>query len=105
MNLCLLTLITPAAIEDVVVDWLLEQQGFTGFNSMAVNGYGLDEKNMTLSEKVTGKTYRVMFQMHMDDTLSKFILGKLKQDFPTTDIHYMITPLSHAGNLKQFVRE
>jgi len=105
MNLCLLTLIIPAAIEDVVVDWLLEQQGFTGFNSMMVNGYGLDEKNMTLPEKVTGKTYRIMFQMHMDDTLSEFILENLKQDFPTSDIHYMITPLSSAGNLKQFSKE
>jgi len=104
MTLCLLTIITPAAIEDVVVDWLLEQEGFTGFNSMAVNGYGLGEENMSLSEKVTGKTDRMMFQMHLDIKLSEIIMANLKRDFAVSDIHYMITPISDAGNLTSYTR-
>ncbi len=102
MKLCLVTIIIPAAIEDVIVDWLLEQDGFTGFSSMAVNGYGLGEENMSISEKVTGKTARIMFQMHMDIELSKIILKTLKSDFVTSDIHYVVTPLSEAGNLMSY---
>lgn len=97
--ICLLTIITPKTIEDVIVDWLLEQEGFTGFNQVAINGYGMDEEKMSLSEKVTGNTDRIMFQMHMPSPTADIILSNLKKDFGGSDIHYMISPVTEAGNL------
>ncbi len=98
----LITIITPKAIEDTIVDWLLEQEGFTGFNRIAVNGYGMTERNMTLRERVTGYTSRVMFQMHMPSTVADTVLSNLKKNFAGSDIHYMITPVTEAGNLASY---
>ncbi len=103
--ICLISIIIPKAIEDVIVDWLLEQDGFSGFNSMMVNGYGMDEQHMSLSERVTGNTDRIMFQMHMSSSVADVVLSELKKDFTGSDIHYMITPISEAGNLASYDNE
>ncbi|MBT6032277.1 MAG: DUF3240 family protein [Kordiimonadaceae bacterium] len=100
---CLVSIIISKNIEDVVADWLLEQEGLTGFNSIPVNGYGLGEKHMSISEKVTGRTARVMFQFHIEEMQAETILLNLKSDFPGSDIHYMVTPLKSAGNLSSFI--
>lgn len=100
--ICLLTIITPRAIEATIVDWLLEQEGFSGFNRIAVNGYGLTEKNMSLRERVTGNAERFMFQMHMPSKVVDTVLSNLKKDFAGSDIHYMINPVTKAGNLASY---
>lgn len=99
MNICMLSIIVPVAIEAVIIDWLLEQDDINGFNSLNLYGHGSDESTLSLSERVTGKSAKVMFQTHVSEVGSKQILGRLKKQFARTDIHYMIRPLIAAGNL------
>ena len=100
--LYLLTINVPVVIEEVVVDWLLEQEDINGFNSMATSGHGSNESNMVTSEKVTGRTRRVQFQTHLALATAEVLLKKLKHKFTTSDIHYMIAPLTQAGNLSTY---
>lgn len=102
MNLCMLTIIIPTTLEDVVIDWMLEQSDIAGFNSSSIYGHGSAETGMSVSERVTGKSKRVMFQTHVSESDAKNILARLKQEFARSDIHYMIRPLIAAGNLMSY---
>lgn len=105
MNLCMLTIIIPATLEDVVIDWMLEQSDIRGFNSSSLYGHGSDETKMSIAERVTGKSQRVMFQTHLTESVAKNILTRLKKEFASKDIHYMMRPLIDAGNLMSYQNE
>lgn len=103
MKLTMLTIIIPAALEEVLIDWLLEQDDIVGFNSLPIYGHGSSkESQMSMAERVTGKSARVMFQTHVELEGAKNILGRLKKQFASSDIHYMIRPLIDAGNLMSY---
>ena len=95
----LLSLITPPAIEGMVVDWLLEHNELSGFTSFEVDGHGSSVNSMSLSEQVRGRRREIMFQVYLDETLSKVIIEKLKADFSGTGIHYWIVPVVEQGRL------
>jgi len=99
MNLCMLSIIVPTAIEDVIIDWLMEQDDIDGFNSLNLYGHGSKESVMSMAERVTGKSAKVMYQTHTSESNAKNILGRLKSEFAASDIHYMIRPVIDAGNL------
>lgn len=98
----LLTINTPTIIEDVVIDWFLEQEEINEFSSMIIRGHGSAEENMSLPEKVTGKTKRVSFQFHLNELTVKTFLNKIKYKFAGSDIHYMITPIIETGDLSTY---
>ena len=102
MTLCMLSIIVPTAIEAVIIDWLLEQDDVSGFNSIVVHGHGSNESAMSISERVTGKSAKVMFQTHVGEAEARNILGRLKKQFARSDIHYMIRPMIDAGNLMSY---
>ncbi|HPF47533.1 MAG: DUF3240 family protein [Alphaproteobacteria bacterium] len=102
MKLCMLSLIVPDAIEDTIIDWLLEQDEIDGFNSLSLFGHGSHESVMSFSERVTGKASKKMFQSHVTEQQANDILARLKKDFANADIHYMIRPLIDAGNLSNY---
>ncbi len=102
MSLCLLTIISPLALEEVIVDWLLEHDNIKGFTSILVRGHGGQEENLSLSEQVTGRSDGVMFDTHIPLEYAHDILGNLKKDFAMSDIHYMIRPVIDAGNIRSY---
>ncbi len=98
-EICMLSIIVPVAIEEVMIDWLHEQEEITGFNSIEIFGHGTHEEQMSLYEKVTGKSRRIMYQSHLSEKNARIVLSRLQQDFAKNDIHFMIRPLIAAGNL------
>lgn len=102
MTLTMLSIIVPVAMEDSMIDWLLEQQEIDGFNSIPMHGHGSHEDGMSLAEKVTGKSRKIMFQTHVSEETARKMLTQLKKDFARADIHYMIRPLIDAGNLSSY---
>ncbi len=101
MTLCLLTIIVPVALEDSMIDWLLENPLAEGFTSFPVSGHGASEQRLSLAEKVSGRSRRIMFQIHLDRAAADRILQQLKKDYANTDMHFMLYPLLDAGHLEQ----
>ena len=101
MSLCLLSIIIPAALEDTFVDWLLDNPRSHGFTSFPVSGHGASESRMTLAEKVTARSRRLMFQIHLEQEAAEKLLGDIKSSFAGTDLHYMLSPLLEAGHLEK----
>jgi hypothetical protein len=95
----LLSLVIPPALSDLLVDWLLEQPEVGGFISLPVNGHGGEEHAMSAAEKVAGYSRGWMIQTHMPQKQACTLLGRLKNDFDGSDVHYWITPLIVGGHL------
>jgi hypothetical protein len=60
---CLLVLIAPPQLEESLVDFLLEHEGFSGFSLQRIDGSPAHGA-LTLSEQVTGRKRQVMFHVH-----------------------------------------
>lgn len=102
MNLITLTIITPIALEEVVVDWLLEHENTAGFNSMPTRGHGTNEDHMSLSERVSGRSNQIMFQINMSLDNVHIILKNLQDDFINSGLYYTIRPLIDAGDISSY---
>ena len=95
-DLCLLVLVAPPPLEEPLVDFLLEYEGFSGFSTYKADGspaHGI----LTLAEQVTGRKRQVMFQVHAGCTEVHELVAKLGETFHGVGLHDWITPLIDAG--------
>lgn len=99
MNECLLMIIVTPALEDSLVDWLLERDEIKEFSSMHIHGHGGHHGQLSLAEQVSGRQRKVMFHVHLAEAHLRPLLEKLRLDFNGTGLHYWITPLVETGYL------
>ena len=99
MSQHLLTIITLPSMQDVMIDWLLEQDSLSGFITTEIYGHGARHTGMSLLEQVTGRQKRTQFTAHAEESVIQSLLEKLKLDFAGSGLHYMVTPLVEAGEL------
>ena len=95
-ELCLLVLVAPPQLEEPLVDFLLEMEGFSGLSLQRIQGSPA-QATLTLSEQVTGRKKQVMFQVHAGTVEARQLVAKLGEDFRGSGLHYWIAPLIEAG--------
>ena len=95
----LLSLVVSPAIEDAMVDWLLERPEVSGFTSFPIHGHGASPRSMTLAEQVAGRRRQVLFQTHLPQAQAEALIPGLKQAFAGSGMHYWLLPLAAAGHL------
>jgi hypothetical protein len=93
----LLTLIAPPALEEPLVDWLLEFDSDLGFTSFPVYGHSSGHEGMTLAEQVSGRKRRVRFELHLSDAQWRPLADRLERDFRGTGIHWWVVPVTALG--------
>jgi hypothetical protein len=99
MSECLLVIIATPAIEESVVDWLLERKEISGFSSTRIDGHGSRHSELSLAEQVTGRQRKVMFHVHAECVALHILLDGLKQQFKGAGLHYWLMPLLEAGQI------
>ncbi|NJD07787.1 MAG: DUF3240 domain-containing protein [Methylococcaceae bacterium] len=95
----LLTLTIAPAIEENLVDWLLENQGQIGFSSFPVNGHSSHPEDLSLAEQVAGRQKQVRFQIHLDTERVSTLLSQLRRDFAGAGLHYWVSPVLDSGRI------
>jgi hypothetical protein len=79
----MLILMTSPALEEDMVDFLLDHPHVEGFTSLAAYGHG-QTAAMSVTEQVAGRRKRVQFQIIMDvgavDSLTQELAGRVGQD-------------------------
>ena len=95
----LLTLIAPVSLEEVLVDWLLENSPEGGFCSGPVNGHATGEQHLTLAEQVAGRKKQIRFEVHAGTDEIQAMIGRLRRDHAGASIHYWIVPVAGAGKI------
>ncbi|MAT65481.1 MAG: hypothetical protein CMN57_07525 [Gammaproteobacteria bacterium] len=96
----LLVLSATPALEEALIDWLLEHGEGTGFTTQPVSGHSSRHGHLSLAEQVSGRERRVQFQVHAGAERIQIMLQGLRRDFTGSDIHYWVTPLVLSGNLE-----
>lgn len=94
---CLLTIIATPAVQETLVDWLLEREELSGFSSQPIDGHGIRASDMSLAEQVAGRQRKVMFYVHTRCKVVRSVLDALKHDFNGAGLHYWLMPLLDAG--------
>ena len=98
-RLALLTVIAPVAIEEVLVDWLLENAPELGFCSGPINGHSERHGQLSLSEQVSGRQRQIRFEVAATEQEAAQLVERLRQDFGRADLVYWIMPLTAFGRL------
>jgi hypothetical protein len=93
---CLLVLIAPTPLEEPLVDFLLAEEGLSGFSLQKIEGSPAHGA-LTVAEQVTGRKKQVMFQVHTGCAEARRVVAKLGEDFRGAGLHYWIAPLVEAG--------
>lgn len=98
----LLILIVPPNLEEMLVDFLLQQTAVSGFTSSKVNGHGNvnatvngdASAELSMVEQVTGRQQRVQFMLHAGlDNLQNLVVT-LKTTFKSSDVHCILLPMA-----------
>lgn len=94
----LLVLSAPPALEEALIDWLLEHGEGAGFTTQPVSGHSSRHGHLSLAEQVSGRQRRVQFQVHATADRVRALLEGLQREFQGGDVHYWIAPLAAVGN-------
>lgn len=99
MSQCLLVLIVSPAMENTLVDWLLERDDIPGFTSVAVSGHGASASSLSAAEQVAGKQRQIMFQLHLQEDVATTLIEGISDAFGGSGVHYWMTPVLASGHL------
>ena len=96
---CCLTLIVPKALEENLVDLLLEHEALAdGFTASGVEGHGRNVVYQSSAEQVRGRAHQVKMQIIMRHADAQTLLHDIKQALPRANIVYYVTPLAEFGS-------
>lgn len=98
-SLYLVNIAASPAIEETLVDWLLQFDGSAGFSSYPADGHSSRAQGLTLAEQVAGRKRQLHFLVHLPETDLPVFLEKLKRDFAGAGLHYWVSPVVEAGRL------
>lgn len=93
------TLNAPPALEERLVDWLLERE-VPGFTRYAAHGHSSRPgQRLTIAEQVSGRRRRVEFRVELDAANVEHFLTELRAVIRNADVYYFVTPLLASGHL------
>ena len=95
MTMTLLVLNVNPALAEEMVDYLLVQEGVSGFTSYRVYGHG-SNRGLSMTEQVTGRQNRLQYEMLMDTADVPAVLDGLSENVGP-DIVYWQQPVSGIG--------
>jgi len=95
----LVVITAPPSLESPLVDWLLLQDGGTGFSSIPVHGHSTHHDHLSIAEQVSGRQRRLQFQVQIEGERLEGLLEALRSEFAGADLHYWVVPVLAGGHL------
>jgi len=95
----LLTLIAPTELEELLVDWFLEND-HRGFTSFDCAGHGVATSDLSSAEQVSGRKARIGFWFALAREESDRLVARLSRVRFGSSLHYWISPLLAAGPMR-----
>ncbi|GBG15482.1 peptidase [Novimethylophilus kurashikiensis] len=99
MSACVLMIFAPPALEETLVDWLLENESVSGFSTMHGYGHGANTSAMSLLDQVAGRQRKVEFIVSTTEAVAQQLVAGLREKFAGSRLHYMVMPLVSEGTI------
>lgn len=97
---CLVVIVAPLALEDALVDELLEHPEWApGFNTMRIEGHGRGVAWTTTKERVRGRVGRLRLEMPTTRAGAAALIAHLRAVLPNPQIFYWAVPLDICGGI------
>ncbi|MGR9089994.1 MAG: DUF3240 family protein [Gammaproteobacteria bacterium] len=97
---CLACIMIAPAVEDTLVDWLLNDAPTRGFTCVPAFGHGEDTDRMSTTEKIVGRVKRVQIQILCASRAEATgLIERLATTFPKVAMHYWILAVLEHGHL------
>ncbi len=97
MSGLVLVLFVPGTLEDDVVDWLLARSEVRSFFSADIDAHGLDQRNMSIAEQVTGRQRMKRFEVDLhEDHVSHVVIG-VRERFAKAALSYRVLVVGEQG--------
>ena len=97
MEEALLILVATPALEEPLVDWLLEREDVPAFTSMPISGHGVGPATLSIAEQVTGRQHQVMLHVQTPLQEADALIAELRGRFAGTGLSYWVMPLIEMG--------
>jgi hypothetical protein len=96
----MLNVVVPKSLEEEFVDRLLESPDLVrGFTSYPISGHGGRMATASVSERVRGRSDRVLFQIGMGRDDVEALLAQLRAAVPNPEIAWWVLPVEGFGRL------
>lgn len=93
----LLILTVKPSMEEIMMDWLINQPFEQDFSSLQISGHGSQMSGLSISEQVAGRKKQIQFRVIITQSQLQFLLENLKQEFKNSGIHYWVMPILEVG--------
>lgn len=95
-KLCL-NLICPSAVEEKLLDALLESDEIELFTSAAVHSHGISSARLTAQEQVLGRSRSSHIQVLATEQAMARLIARIGKEFAGTQTRYWATPVAFDG--------
>lgn len=97
MKECVLILVARPALEESLVDWLLERTDIGSFMSTPISGHNTDLNELSVKEQVSGRQRQVMFNIRLSEDKLQTLIKELCESFHDTRLEYWALPVLASG--------
>lgn len=88
----------PRALEERVIDWLLEHDLIDRFSASVIDLHGAPAEELRAAERVIGRQRRTQFQVHALASRLDSLVAMLREEFSGQDISWYAVPeLAHGS--------
>jgi hypothetical protein len=95
-----LNLICPPAVEEKLLDALLESNGGEIFTSVQIDSHGAAHGRLSTQEQVMGRSRAMQIQVLLSEASLTQLLERVQRDFAGTGIRYWASPVTVEGEIK-----
>lgn len=97
MKECNLVLVARPALEESLVDWLLERADIGSFVSMPISAHNTDLNELSVRDQVSGRQRQIMFQIRLGEDILQSVIADLCNSFQGTQLEYWALPVLATG--------
>lgn len=94
-----LNLICPPAVEEKLLDVLLDSDGNEIFTSAPVHSHGTAHGRLSAQEQVMGRSRSTHIQVLLGEQALARLLEHIQKDFAGTGIRYWAAPVALGGEI------
>ena len=95
-----LNLICPPAVEEKLLDVLLESDGSEIFTSVQIHSHGAAHSRLNAQEQVMGRSRAMQIQVLLNEEALTRLLERVQREFAGTGIRYWALPVAFEGEIK-----